>query len=288
MQVQSVAEELFFTTLRISTTGPNGEQGSGTGFFFEYCTDGVSYPFVVTNKHVVEGTVDGMLPFTKQADGRPALGESYEYREPNGTWPQIWFGHPDPSIDIAVTPLMPIVEAARTAGAELFIRAVSSTDIPSSQRLAAMDALSTITFVGYPNGIWDQANRLPIARRGMVATPLVVDYEGSPRFLIDASVFGGSSGSPVFILKEEYFKMKSGVSISDDPGVLFLGVVAAVYFRTALNEIVPVPIPTQVQPMAKQQEMLDLGIVFKSSTVMEAVEAFLRARGVAFVPAGAG
>ena len=62
--------------------------------------------------------------------------------------------------------------------------------------------------------------------------------------------------------------------------LLFVGVIAAVFFRTQLNQIVSVPIPTQVQPMAKQQEMLDLGIVFKARTVVETVEAFLKARNV--------
>jgi hypothetical protein len=44
---------------------------------------------------------------------------------------------------------------------------------------------------------------LPISprffRRGMTATPPQLDYCGRPTFLIDASVFGGSSGSPVFL-----------------------------------------------------------------------------------------
>jgi hypothetical protein len=58
----------------------------------------------------------------------------------------------------------------------------------------------------------------------------------------------------------------------------FIGVIAAVFFRTHLNQIIPVPIPTQLQPMAKQQEMIDLGIVFKAHTVVETIEAFLNAR----------
>lgn len=44
-----------------------------------------------------------------------------------------------------------------------------------------------------------------------------------------------------------------------------------------MNQIVAVPIPTQVQPMAQQQEMIDLGIVFKARTVVETIEAFIKA-----------
>ena len=49
------------------------------------------------------------------------------------------------------------------------------------------------------------------------------------------------------------------------------------FFRTELNQIISVPVPTQVQPMAQQHEMIDLGIVFKARTVVEAIEAFLKA-----------
>jgi len=60
----------------------------------------------------------------------------------------------------------------------------------------------------------------------------------------------------------------------------FVGVIAAVFFRTQLNQIIAVPIPTQVQPLAQQQEMIDLGIVFKANTVVETVKAFLKSRNI--------
>jgi hypothetical protein len=106
-----------------------------------------------------------------------------------------------------------------------------------------------------------------------------VDFEGTPRFLIDASVFGGSSGSPVFILNQGSFATKDGGFVVGSR-FHFIGVIAAVFFRTHLNQIVPVPIPTQVQPMAQQQEMIDLGNVFKARTVVETIETFLKAHSV--------
>jgi hypothetical protein len=60
--------------------------------------------------------------------------------------------------------------------------------------------------------------------------------------------------------------------------LLFVGVIAAVFYRAQLNQIIAVPIPTQVQPMVQQQEMIDLGIVFKARTVVETIEAFLAAK----------
>ncbi|EAY9757520.1 serine protease, partial [Salmonella enterica] len=34
MQVSTISEQLFFTTIRIDTISKNGDSGSGTGFFF--------------------------------------------------------------------------------------------------------------------------------------------------------------------------------------------------------------------------------------------------------------
>jgi hypothetical protein len=151
--------------------------------------------------------------------------------------------------------------------------------IPDQDKLDNLDALESVTFIGYPNGIWDKVNLLPVARRGTTASPLAVDFENTPRFLIDASVFGGSSGSPVFLFNQGIYSEKSG-NTTIGSRCLFLGVIAAVFFRTQLNQIVSVPIPTQGRPMAEQQEMIDLGIVFKARTVVETIEAFLKQRKI--------
>jgi hypothetical protein len=83
----------------------------------------------------------------------------------------------------------------------------------------------------------------------------------------------------VFILNQGSWGTKGGGLVAGNR-LMFVGVIAAVFFRTHLNQIIPVPIPTQVQPMAQQQEMIDLGIVFKARTVVETIEAFLKARNI--------
>ena len=107
-----------------------------------------------------------------------------------------------------------------------------------------------------------------------------MDFENTPCFLIDASVFGGSSGSPVFVLNQGIYHSKSGTTHIASR-CLFVGVVASVFFRRDFNQIVSVPIPTAAQPMVEQKAMVDLGIVYKARTVVEAVEAFLQAKSAA-------
>jgi hypothetical protein len=280
MEVTTIAEQLFFTTVRIDTDTAHYGLGSGTGFFLSHKINEVEYLFVVTNKHVVMGVEEGKFSFLKQKEGMPALGDGFTLKIASNEWSKMWFGHPDTSIDIAICPLGPLLQFVKQQhGTDLFFRSVSTEIIPTKVQLAELDALESVTFVGYPNGVWDRKNLLPVVRQGTTASPIAVDFEGTPRFIIDASVFGGSSGSPVFILNQGSWATKQGGLVAGSR-ILFVGVIAAVFFRTQMNQIIPEPIPTQIQPMVKQQEMIDLGIVCKAHTVVETVEAFLNANSL--------
>lgn len=278
MKVDTPAEQLFFTTIRVDTIDQAGNPGSGTAFAFGYSKSGQEYPFVVTNKHVVAGMKQGALTFLKQVGDQPSLGDRYQLTL--GDWSTGWFGHPSQDVDVSIYPLAPIVEHLKQEkGIDVFYRMVPSNMIPTAEQEETLDAVEPVMFIGYPNGVWDTKNFLPVARQGTTASPITVDFENTPRFLIDASVFGGSSGSPVFLMTHGTYNNRKG-SMVLGTRFFFLGVVAAVFYRTQFNEIVAVPIPTAVQPMAKQQEMIDLGIVFKARTVVETIEAFLKAHNV--------
>lgn len=283
MEVKSVTEALFFTTVKISTWNADGIEGSGTGFIFQMERDGNHYPIIVTNKHVIEGSVRATIRVHRSNGNQPALGASVELTFAAPHWSAMWFGHPDRTVDITVAEFGPIGNQLIKEGIQPFYRAVTPEDIPTAEKLKELDALEEVIFVGYPNGIWDSVNALPVLRRGTTASPLQVDFEGTPRFIIDASVFGGSSGSPVFIANAGGYAEKNG-NFTVGNRFYFLGVVAAVFQRTALNEIISVPIPTSTRPMAVQQEMLDLGIVFKSSTVLEVAELWYEHRVKPMLP----
>jgi len=276
MNPKTIAEKLFFNTVRIDTTSENGlEKSSGTGFLLSYKDGGYEHPFLVTNKHVVMGMREGSITFLVQRNGLPILGEGFRVEITD--WEQVWFGHPDKNVDIAICPFLPLaLHIKNHHGIDVFCARISSEDIPTSQQLEELDALEPVTFVGYPNGLWDKKNFLPIARRGTTASPISVDFEGEPCFLIDASVFGGSSGSPVFILSQGGWEMKEG-GVAFGSRFYFVGVIAKVFFRTQMNQIIPVPVPAQTQflPMAEQKEMIDIGVVFKAHTVVETIEAYI-------------
>ena len=86
--------------------------------------------------------------------------------------------------------------------------------IPTTAQLNDLNGRMKFTMVGYPNGLWDTKNDLPIIRRGITATPAFRDYCGRDEFLIDAACFPGSSGSPVFILNQGLHTTSGAILIS--------------------------------------------------------------------------
>ncbi|MCQ7729117.1 hypothetical protein LEG54_03465 [Salmonella enterica] len=125
MQVSTISEQLFFTTIRIDTISRNGDSGSGTGFFFCHKKDNIEYLSIVTNKHVIENTVQGTLTFLKGKDNTPALGDGFSLNIKNPEWEELWFGHPDEVIDIAICPLVPLLDFIKNNTALIYLYDVS-------------------------------------------------------------------------------------------------------------------------------------------------------------------
>lgn len=271
MEVNSITKKLLFNTIRVDTVLEDGSEGSGTAFVFSHGGQN----FVVTNRHLVEGVRSGGLVFTQKKRGQPALGERFQVNI--NDFSHAWFTHPDPEVDIAIIPLRPLEQAARDQGVELYYHAIDSYLAPDASVLRALDALEQVVFVGYPSGVWDQVNLMPIMRRGTTATPLALNFEGRKEFLIDAAVYPGSSGSPVFVYQPDTLRP----SQSGGKKFLFVGVVAAVFFREEASHLVSVPVPANNQPMVMGSEMIDLGLVIKSDAVIEAINAYLHEAGKA-------
>lgn len=281
MRVQTLSEQLFFVTCMIECRVQD-DGWTGTGFVYDVKTsDGVAY-FLVTNKHVlshVSGSpVDVTVRFPMSqldSDGNARLGNATETRI-EGISEGMWIGHPNPAVDVAVMPLSAVFEDMIANERAPLFRSVDAT--LSVERVApeGLDALEDVVFVGYPNGIYDRANFLPVMRRGTTATPPEVDYNGLPAFLIDAAVFGGSSGSPVFILSKGVTTTREGGVSIGAPTLMFVGVVAAVHLVRQLGEIAEMP----AKFMAVSDVPMGLGIVYKASAVEDVVEMWLERAGI--------
>ena len=184
-------------------------------------------------------------------------------------------GHPDPAVDVGVMPIAQVLQQMQTAGAPAFFRSVSPEICLSAVREQELDAIEEVTFIGYPSGLYDTKNYLPILRTGTTATPIGVDYEGAPAFLIDASVFPGSSGSPVFIANRGTYLTRQG-SVVVGARVICLGVLAAVHTRQVEGSVDVLP----TRLVAAFDEPIDLGVVYKARCIDECVALVLDRYGL--------
>lgn len=289
MKVETFLKQIFFVTVRIEAVKEDGHVEIGTGCIVNYnLADGGDADFLVTTRHMISGARKGRFFFIKSRGESPLVGEKFDISF--DTFEPLWFVHPDPGVDIAVMPLAYILREILKQGGEVFYRSISQEMVPTQEELEALDGIEDVVFIGYPNGILDERNFLPIARRGSTATLLALDYNGKDQFLIDASVFPGSSGSPVFLAGGESERSKmDGTRIRS--GSDFLGLLSGVAIREEKGRIEFMPAAEaggalEGLPVFKVQQVLNLGMVVKSSAVYETLDAFMKYRASFLEQAG--
>lgn len=274
MRAETLAEQLMFTTVFVQ-----GQCGSshwiGTGFMYAVGTDAGTAHFLVSNKHVLEEAEILTVRMVKaSADGLPMSGAT-ETNILNFTNDK-FMGHPDPKVDVAVIPIAPLIEDMHAKGNPPFFKSVSPEWCMTQESSAEFDAFEDITFIGYPDGIFDTHNFLPIMRSGTTAAPIEIDYQDAPAFLIDASVYPGSSGSPVFILSRGAVVERGGTVNLGTSRVRCLGILAAVHVRQVEGSIAELP----ARLITTFDEPIGLGIVYKAWTFDECVDLVLEAEGL--------
>ena len=130
----------------------------------------------MTNKHVVKGGYEYRVIFSR-ADENGNLLNINERLTMRGS-DSDWISHPDENVDLCVLPIGPALNGFIQAGKHLLTIPLSLELLPTKTLIKDMGCMEEVTMIGYPNGIWDEANNLPIVRRGITATPYRYDYRG--------------------------------------------------------------------------------------------------------------
>ena len=180
--------------------------------------------------------------------------------------------HPDPDIDVAILPFNQYMDQLVAEGGPPYLRAISPPQMLTTDAALELQSIEQVIILGYPDGLYDRHNLTPIARVGTTASPISLDYEGHPTFLVDAPVFPGSSGSPVFFLNQSQTNLS----------LLLLGIVAKVHVRGGTRNHAATPVRGRGGP-GKASHLLDLGIVYKASTIDECMDAAFEANGIELV-----
>ncbi|WP_458746460.1 serine protease family protein [Candidatus Nitrosocosmicus sp. T] len=128
------------------------------------------------------------------------MSSKKQCRIPN--FEELWIDHPNPLIDLFISPVGYYVDQLNINEFLPHYSTMEKSLIPSEEQFKDFTPLEDIMMIGYPNGLWDSENNLPIVRRGITATSISTDYNGKKGFLIDSAVYPGSSGSPIFMFNE--------------------------------------------------------------------------------------
>ncbi len=259
---------LPFVTTKIFATHTNGQFSIGTGFFFQFVDGFNSFksPVLITNRHVIKDAAYISINITKKNMGCPMIGQSIPIKINLSRQNVIL--HPDDSVDLAAILLEPYIAPYRDS---LFIRYFGKPNIATDSDMKHYNILHDIIMIGYPDGIMDEVNNLPIFRKGITATNPFIDYNGMKQFLIDASCFPGSSGSPVMSYEDGMIQDADG-NINIGPGIKqlkLIGIQSATFTHRADGKIVPVEIPTQIIPGTETHIPNNLGIVVKASCILD-------------------
>ena len=266
MNPQTFVEQILFSTLRIELLDESSQpNGIGTGFLVK--ADLKSQPdkviiLLVSNRHVFEGSKKFVVNFHKRktTENEPDLGQIYRYRVDD--YSQVYFAHSNPNIDLACVNITSIIVQLNT---QIYYKSLDQSFFANFTE-PDLEAGQRVVFVGYPDNRYDPKHNLPIIRSGIIASHPKVDYNGEQQFIIDAQVFPGSSGSPVFLnIKEAQFNRGQIVFGGKEPPYLFVGVISATMIRNNVVNFVP----TQLVPST--QEVIGLGLVFKSTALADLI-----------------
>jgi V8-like Glu-specific endopeptidase len=272
----SPADQLSFSTVRIACKTQSGGDSTGTGFFFIFpLNDNTNIPVIITNRHVIKNATEGTFQLTEANNNdTPNIGtfttvqlDKFEGR---------WISHPNQDVDLCAMPIAPLLHEAENKGKTFFYRALSKDIIGTSEIMAELSALEEIVMIGYPVGIWDSSNNMPIFRKGIAATPPDIDYEGRKEFMIDIACFPGSSGSPVLLYNVGGYTTKTGNVMLGSTRIKLLGVLYAGPQYTVEGNIQVLPVPTKTIPISVSKIPTNLGLVIKAERLLEFEDIFLK------------
>ena len=267
---------LVHTTVRIECSLEDGELSVGTGFFFSFIDVAAQWAckVIITNRHVVLGAHEATLTFSTEDEGRRLAPRSH-FPWTISNFAEKWLAHPDPTVDLVAIRIDAEFKKIRKNGVNPHIVVVPEENVLTEREMAALSVLEDVVMVGYPNGLWDTANNMPLIRQGAFATMPKIEFEGLPQFVIDCACFPGSSGSPVF-----HFRRAGLLTGRRGAGTIkLIGVLYAGPQHTAEGNIEVVEVSTSTRAVAMTRIPNNLGYCIKAQQIF-ALKELLKASSV--------
>ena len=261
------------TVQLLAGSNPATLTSTGTGFYYKvvHPTTNLAKILIITNKHVVRGA--SMVQFV--ISSAPSITNVNGHRQPidrrddvvNWSLNANLLEHPDPQIDLcAIDVTIPLGNVLQS-GRQLRSMFIDRSWLPSPESRSLLRDIEQVLVVGYPHGIWDQHNNMPVARIGTTATHPLAMYQGKSNFLIDVAAFGGSSGSPVFTYESPMFRQDDG-NLSPGTKVQFLGVIWGVLEKSTSGSLRQVEIPAALTVVPTVATSLNLALALHGEAIL--------------------
>lgn len=260
------SEILSYNTIRLEIKYDDGNVGISTGFFYHLeGSDNESVPVIMTNKHVLENGIRLDASFNPaDKDYKVNLKDDKINFQIDNLDSNCWFSHPNLNIDLAFVPLNKIITQLTGQQKIPYILYFAHHNLPKPEEWASLTALEQVIVVGYPAGIWDSANNLPVLIPGSTATHPKINYENNTEFLISAPVYQGSSGSPVFLYQNKDMFLGQDLNLGKHRPRL-VGILSHVFHQEQKGDMISIPIPTVKKQVPLVKIPNNLGVVIKSS-----------------------
>ena len=253
MNLEDIGTQLMYTTAPIYALRNDKSISAGTSFMFSVNqTENTSIPLLITNYHVVKDSIGGYVELHIAKKGIPSnevvkVQFDKTVLEPNKLG----------ELDLVALPLAGAINDMQGKGKQIFFKSIDCNLLPKSKDIEEFSAIEEITFIGYPSAIYDTVNKIPVIRQGITATPIWNNFKGDKVFLIDAGVFPGSSGSPVFIYNRGTYPTRDGIAVGSR--IKFVGI---------LKE-------TMQRKEEAGLDYLDLGVVINSMSFFEELNKYI-------------
>ena len=265
----SNTEILQHTTVRLECTLNDNTISVGTGFYFAFQknTDSWDRLVIITNKHVVENSKNLTIYLTP-VDSKNQPDYTANFSTTLNISESDWIFHPDDNVDLCILPFDKFYDDLVAIKGDFYIFPYIKEYLADEEKLESLSAIETITMIGYPNGIWDKTNNIPVVRQGITASHPKLNYNGKSEILIDCSCFGGSSGSPVLVFNQGGHTTKEG-NFDMQGRLILLGVLYAGPQVQVDGRIVATPISNIPNIYSQTAIPLNLGYIIKSEKIID-------------------
>ncbi len=215
----------------------------GSGFFYiEFSPDEakatgprwrtITHVYVVTAKHVIQpGRIKQLVSLTYAV--RVESGDHVDWHrfslDGKEVGKRLHLCKKD-EIDVAV---VDVTDALTGAGMKELLaerahvlspNGANSDEFPGKSPIEVQPGDDVIV-IGYPLGFYDQFNKLPVLKTGLLNTPVGLRYNGLDAFLLDFKYYEGSSGSLIISKPTHFSFTKEGAfQTSTSRLYVFLGV----------------------------------------------------------------